>query len=302
MNGINLTRQRSLYTQAADRQLPALRREMAQLQEQATTGKRINRASDDAVGYMQARRLDAVEHEYDEYLGSIESAQLWMTSTQDALDRLANRYAEAYEGGLKAANDTYTDDDRESIAKSLESLKAEVVDTMNARTAGDYLFGGYRTQTAPFDQDGQPTVPYAALDGQIERAIGPGQRVAINVNAADLHQTGEGFTVIEAFDGLIAAVRSGDADDLKTAIGEVETARDHLADLGGTTGATASRLSDAADRLRGASLQVKERRSLIEDADILDVLSGVQRTQNSLEAALKVTGSVMQTSLLDYLR
>lgn len=302
MPSINISRERSLYAQNAGRQTPVIQRDLARLREQMSTGLRINRASDDPVGYAQAEKLGALSDRYAQYERAIGAARPWVNRTQDTLDQLADRFTEAQEAGLRAANDARSDDDRSAIAQRLDALKAETVDLLNAKADGEYLFAGNRTDTKPFTEEGDIFTNYQDLSGKRTRQIGPDQQIALNVTSEGVHQTGEGFSVTEALDELTAAVRAGDQDAMQNALGRVETARDHLVTRGAEAGNTAERLTRTADQLRTTDLQTQQQRSALEDADYLDVLTRVQQRQSSLEAALKVTSSAMQTSLLDYLR
>ncbi len=302
MPSINISRERSLYARNSGRHTPVIQRDLARLREQMATGLRINRASDDAAGYAQAQKLGALSDRYTQYERSIGAARPWVDRTQDTLDGLADLFTEAYEDGIQAANDARSADDREAIAQRLDALQSETADLLNAKSDGEYLFAGNRTDTKPFADDGTPTRPYADFSGARRRRVGPDQEIALNVTAGRVHQTGEGFSVTEALSEMAAAIRSGDQDAMQNALGQVETARDHLADLGAAAGTTANRLTSAAEQLRVANVQTQQQRSALEDADYLDVLTRVQQRQGSLEAALKVTASAMQTSLLDYLR
>lgn len=302
MPSINIGRERSLYARSSERHTPAIRRDLARLREQMSTGLRINRPSDDAAGYAQARKLGALSSRRAQYQRSIGAARPWVDQTQDALDGLADLFTEAYESGLRAANDARSDDDREVIAQRLDALKGEVVDGLNAESAGEHLFAGNRTDAPPFYPNGNVAGAYGNFKGERERQIGPDQRIVLNISAERVHQTGEGFSITEALDALTTAVRDGDQGAMQGAIGQVETARDHLADLGAAAGTTAERLTRAAEQLRTADVVTERQRSALEDADYLDVLTRVQQRQGHLEAALKVTSSTLQTSLLDYLR
>ena len=302
MPSINIARERSLYSQGADRGTPALRRELAQLREQMSTGKKINRASDGPAAFSVARRMEALSGQYARNQCSIEAARPWVNATQDTLNGLADLLSEAYQEGLRAANDARSDDDREVIAQRLESLKAEAVDQLNASFDGEHLFAGNRTDQPPFDADGNPTASYAEIDGARTRTVGPGTELPVNVSGARLHQVSGGFTVTGALDDLIGATRSGEKDTLETALSRTERARDHVADLGAAAGSTAQRLTAAEEQLSAAIERTESRRSEAEDADYLETLTQVQQTETRLQAALKTTASVLQTSLLDYLR
>lgn len=300
----NIARERSLYTSTADTNLPVQQRELARLREQVSTGKKINRPSDDAAGFARARRMEALTNQYAQYERNIDAARGWTTATQQHLNELSDLYMTAREEGVRAANAARlnSQEERDVMAGRLESLREEAITHFNARYGDEYLFAGNRTNEKPFDTDGQPSTAYADISGDRTREIHRDQRLKINTDGAELHDTGEGYTVISAFDNLIDAVRNGDENDLQAALGEMKTSQHHLVDLGAEAGTRAERLTMAREQLQGATLQAQTRQSELEDADLMETITRLQKTQGALEAALKVTASVRQTSLLDYLR
>ncbi len=301
-----IARQQSLYASRASNAIPALRRDLVALQEQLITGRRVNRASDDPSAFAQARMLDSLDDQYAQYTRTINSSRLWVNRTSDELNNLTELFAEAHEEGLRALNDTLNDDDRAAVADRIESLLEEVIDGLNAKSGNEYLFAGNRTTTVPFDDDGAAT---GDLSGSRIRQIGPNTEVTINVSGEQVLDTGAGYTIIESLQNMIDALRGvgigvpgGDPPDLQEAVGQVEIARDHLIDLGAELGATAKRLSQAEFQLQNASIETQRRRSELEDADYFETIAAFQQTQNTLEAALTTTASIVQTTLLDYLR
>ena len=114
MTSINLSRERSLSTAASDRALQMVRRDLARVQEQMSTGLRVNRASDDVPAFIEARQMEKLSNRYTQYLRSISSTQSWVDHTQDALDSIADRIAEAFERGIRANSHVYDADDREA--------------------------------------------------------------------------------------------------------------------------------------------------------------------------------------------
>ncbi|MEM1042289.1 MAG: flagellin [Bacteroidota bacterium] len=301
-----IARQESLYVSYANSAIPGIRRDLAGFQEQLITGRRVNRPSDDPVAFAQARMLESLDERYAQYGRTIDSSRLWVNRTSDELSNLTERFAEAYEEGLQALNDTLNEGDREAIAGRVEALLDEVIDGLNAQSGSEYLFAGTRTTTAPFDEDGAPT---GDLSGARNRQIGPNTELAINISGEQVLDPGEGFTIVESLQNLADALRGADIgvpgdepSDLAEAVGQVGTARDHLIDLGAALGATARRLTTAEYQLQNASIETERRRSELEDADYFETVTAFQQAQTTLEAALATTASITQTTLLDYLR
>ena len=301
MMSINLSRERSLSAGASERAMERARRDLARLQEQMSTGLRVNRASDDAPAFMEARKMETLNKRYAQYLRSIDSAQAWVDHTQDALNGIADHVAEAYEQGIRVNGHVLDADGREAVASRVEAILAEVVDQLNTRHGDEYLFAGSRTTAQPFDVVAGVVV-YNGNSAGRTRQIGDTQRLDVNIPGDSIHDTGAGFTITESLQNLADAIRSGDPALVETALEDVATARTHIVERGAEAGGIANRLDLAATQLRDATFRVTSRQSELEDVDIAAAIVEYQRVQTGFQAALTVTASVLQTSLLDYLR
>jgi flagellar hook-associated protein 3 FlgL len=313
MNSIHLTRERSLYATFAERSIQARQLELARLREQIGTGLKINRASDDPTGYGQARRLEVLSDRYEGYVRSIGAARTWVDHTQKTLDELTEFFVEAQERGVRIANGTFSDGDREAYAQRLEHILKTIPDQLNARCGDEYLFAGSRSTVKPFDHDPGPEsdgagIVYRGNEGERNRQVGDQLALRINISGDRLwnfDSSGDGTadtTLTEALQGLIDAVRTADPAAMNDALHRTGQARDHVIHLAAEAGNVAARLTLAEDQLRTGILLVDQRRSSVEDADFAETLMNAEREQTALNAALKVTASISQYTLLDFLR
>ncbi|NNF58623.1 MAG: flagellar hook-associated protein 3 [Rhodothermaceae bacterium] len=298
MRPLSLSLERSLAASTPDRAVYRLRSTLAGLQEQAATGLRVNRPSDDPLAFEQARHWEALGVRLDQHLRAVGAARVWVDHTAVALDGLAELATTAYEEGLQGLNDTLSDEDRAALADHIDALTEEMIDRLNTQVSGEYIFGGNRTDQPPFADDG--TATGGDVSGARVRRIGPGVDLQINMPGDRVQDLGGGQTAIGAMRALADALRG--TGDLEAAVAEVTAARDHFIALGSEVGEVGSRLSAAELQLNDTKLQAERRRSELEDADLFDVASGLQRTQGQLEAALQTIATLRQRSLLDYLR
>jgi flagellar hook-associated protein 3 FlgL len=305
MSNISIARQRGLYSGITDQELPDIRRDISQLREQISSGKRINRPSDGPTDYSKAKEMGRLDNKIDRRLSSVETAQSFVDRTQQELDGLGDLFAQAQEKGVQAANDTVSDEDREAIAEELRSIKDEAVDRLNARHDGEHIFAGNQTQTTPFNDDG--TVNAADISGERTRPISQNQTLTTNIPGSELHQYGSGpsgpKTITGALDGLINAVEPGNStNDIQANLDEVTEARDHVFSKGAEAGTIGNRLSAAQDQLETTQLNVRERQSDAEDTDLAQAASKLQQKQTQLQAALKaVSTTQQQASLVNFL-
>jgi flagellar hook-associated protein 3 FlgL len=308
MSNISIARQRGLYSGITDQELPDIRRDISQLREQISSGKRINRPSDGPTDYSKAKEMGRLDNKIDRRLSSVETAQSFVDRTQQELDGLGDLFAQAQEKGVQAANDTVSDEDREAIAQELRSIKDEAVDRLNARHNGEYIFAGNRTQTTPFNDDGSVNGTPADISGERTRPISQNQTLTTNIPGSELHQYGTGpgggpKTITGALDGLINAVEPGNStNDIQANLDEVTEARDHVFSKGAEAGTIGNRLSAARDQLEATQLNVRERQSNAEDTNLAQAASALQQKQTQLQAALKAVATTQQqASLVNFL-
>lgn len=297
-----LARQMAVYGSASERAIPMARRDLAGLEEQLATGRRVNRASDDPSAFGQARRLEHLEQRYDGFLETNGDARLWIDATQSALANLTELVTTAQEELTRANTGTFNTDDHAIVAGKLRALLAEGVDTLNQKVGEEYLFAGNRTDVQPFNADGTPNAPLLAdLGGDRTRQVAPGTLLKINASGEQVQDTGAGFTVTEALNNAIAILEGGPGT-LDAALGDVLTARDHLLNQSTAVGENARRLDTAEVQVQDAKIIAASRRSGLEDADFAEVAMQLQQKQGMMEAALRVTASTNQMTLLDYIR
>lgn len=303
MRPLSLSLERSLASRTPDRAVGALQRRLAGLQEQVTTGLRVNRPSDDAVAFERARAFEAESARIQGHLETVGASRLWADETGAALADLSDFAATAQTIGVQGRNDALGADERGALAARVESLLAQAVDRLNAEVDGESLFAGNRTDQRPFNDDGTPsTGALADFGGRRVRRIGPNVDLALNVSGERVQTLPDGGLATDSFRALADALRADDGPAITAALESMTATRDHYLALEAEAGETSSRLTEAEGQLSEADLRAQARRSELEDADFFEVAAGLQKTQGHLDAALKTVAAVRQRSLLDYLR
>ena len=121
---------------------------MATLEEQYSTGKKIQKPSDDPIVAVRALKLRSTLSQLNQYVEkNIPDAQAWVDVTESALNNVNTILKQMNTYCVQGANDTLTPTNRESILKNLIELKEQVYQEGNAEYAGRYVFPGYKTDT-----------------------------------------------------------------------------------------------------------------------------------------------------------
>lgn len=154
------------------------RTEMAELQNQAATQKRVTKPSDDPLA---ATRILATRTEIggnDQFLKSLQQAKSFLEYSDQSLGELAELLIRAKDLALSQSSDASADaGTRRVTASEVEQLFSQAVQIGNRKLGDRFLFGGYRTTRPPFNSNGK----YSGDDGEMRVSIDKEATVAINI-------------------------------------------------------------------------------------------------------------------------
>jgi flagellar hook-associated protein 3 FlgL len=139
--------------------------ELVETQEQMTSGKRVNKPSDDPTAAARAERSLMLEKRSEAVQRGVEASRNAMTLAESTLGGAVDLMQQMREGLLAAGNGSYTASERKALADELAQLRAQLLTTANASDgAGGYLFGGQGASLSPF-VDGVGGVTYTGQGG-----------------------------------------------------------------------------------------------------------------------------------------
>ncbi|HWU78162.1 MAG TPA: flagellar hook-associated protein FlgL [Rhodanobacter sp.] len=148
---------------------------LAATQNQVTTQKRINVASDDPAGAGQVVSLNHILAANAQYSTNIDSATNRLSTEQTTLGSVNNLLDSARSIALQGINGSMTATDRQDMASQLVQMRDNLVQLANtADSNGNALFAGTSTSAIPFVKDASGAVSYIGNDTQLKASIGPG--------------------------------------------------------------------------------------------------------------------------------
>lgn len=151
---------------------------LAATQNQVSTGKRINVASDDPAGAGRVISLNHILAANAQYTANIDAASTRLDTAQSTLNSVNDLYNSARDLTLQALNGSLADSDRQAIATQLTQMRDQLLQMANTTDAtGQALFAGTSSNTVPFVKNASGSVSYAGNDGQPRAAIGAGLTV-----------------------------------------------------------------------------------------------------------------------------
>lgn len=122
------------------------------LENQLTTGKKINRPSDDPVTAMKGIRYRTEVLETGQYLDrNITEVNSWMDNADSTMNLVTESLQRIRELTLQGANDTYESNQRASIASEIEQIMEHIATLSNSQVNNKYIFNGTDTTNQPVD-------------------------------------------------------------------------------------------------------------------------------------------------------
>jgi flagellar hook-associated protein 3 FlgL len=296
----------SLSNQVQESLQQALQR-LARTQEEISSGKRINRLSDDAFGAARAIDLHGFEASLNQYQKNIDTALPVLNQTDSLLGGVDDVLSRAKELAVAMANGSMSSQDRASAAAEVHQLLVQLVSLGNTKLENRYLFAGFENGAAPFTQ-GVGVITYNGDGGVINIQANSSTNVAVNL-AGDKVFQGVGVAGgTDLFDTLLDLETALNANDvggvngITTQIGRLDAAMNQVSGFRTEIGARLDTLGTASTGLDVMKLKTTEMRSKIEEIDALKVFSDFARLQQAFQAALESSARVIQPSILDFLK
>jgi flagellar hook-associated protein 3 FlgL len=271
---------------------------LADAQDRVSSQKQIERPSDDPLGAERAVRLRSEIQTTSAYSTAVDESRSWLDATDSALSSINDIVQTARELTVQAANGATTPAARQSIKVQLDALTEQLKTTLNGAYDGRYIFSGTATDTPPYDVTSATPDAYQGDSNPVVRQIGPGVSVQVNVTADDVLSG-----LLPALRSISAHLQSNDGAALQTTdLQALDAGLDVVTTARSQVGAVTNRVDAAGRRLDDLHDVTTVFLSNTEDADFPQALTDLSAQQNALSAALKGGATLIQQSLMDFLR
>lgn len=340
------------------------RTELASLQNQASSGKRITKPSDDPTASAKILANRTENKNLEQFDKGVFNAKTFLESTESALSQLGEALVRAKELTVQAASDTNGGTPREMIAAEVEQIYNSVIEMSNRRVGERYMFAGNKTLTQPFDRAGE----YSGDDGEIKIPTNKGSFVAMNLsgdkvflgrgvgqdgtlkpsqetpqdvselqnykiseaerefqndelqeshietrgpaNVGRIHKLGttdpvtggSGVNIFNLMQGLEVALRTNDKLAIQDALEPLDQALNQVTLARAEIGGRVNQLNASSDGIQKTILDNKVTNSQLEDADLFQVMTDLNKSDSALKGTLATSQKLMSMSLLDFLK
>lgn len=290
----------SMLTNNMLRNLTSSYHKLGKYQEQLSSQKKISRPSDDPVVVFKGISYRTSVNDVSQYQRNMSEVNVWLENTEDALEKAGSSIHRLTDLITQANTGTVTDDDRKKIDDEIEEIKKQLVSIANTKISGKYIFNGSDIYNAPVNYDGtNVTMKYNNDAVNIE--VSAGIKLQVNYLGSNVfgNEKSGMFADLEA---LQNDLKNGNEPDLGKFIDAFQSHLNTVTSARSSIGASMNRVDMIQNRLDSQEIIATKTMSENEDIDVEKVILNLQTQQSIHRAALSVGSSIIQPSLVDFLR
>ncbi len=300
----------SIMMQHTMRDVNANLKRIQDLQRNLSTGKDINKLSDDPIGVLRAVDIHANISQIGQHKTNIEDGKSRLSSTMRSLETVDQLLLDAQLLASDAVND-FSSASRPVIANEIDAILNQVLIAANSKFMGKYLFGGHESLTPPFtaqyDANGVITGVIRnvkGIDDLIQHTTAEGSNVPVNISgSAPFMPNGEGNTD-DVFDSLIRmrdAIRNNNMGAAGNTILEVRAGMDNVLQQTSVAGERVVQMNKFNAQNDVKNADGLENLSHIIDTDFAKAISELNYQNFILQSSLQVGAKILSPTLLDFI-
>ncbi len=268
---------------------------IADLQNQASTGKKLNKPSDSPVGIGESLSIRSSLSRNTQLSTNIDDAEGWLGTAGSTLGSVGTQLQTINSLVLQAANAGTDQNGRNAIANQIDQLRQSILGLANTQYGNRPLFGGTASGNVAYDASGN----YVGTAAPIERTVAPGVQVQVNVDGDTVFGP-PGNSLFTTLAQISDAVRAGTS---LNALGtQLKTQTQNVLTQQALTGATYARIETIKNQNTTNASTMQQNLSNVEDVDLPQVLMNLQAQETTYQSALAAAAKAIQPSLAAFLQ
>lgn len=276
---------------------------MDKYQNMATTGRKINRPSDNPSGNITTLRMRTKLAQNEQFKDNATTAKSWLEKSEDSLISMGDIMQRVRELAVKGSNSTNDQKALNAIADESDQLLEELEVLANSQNSDRYIFGGTNTSNVIYDLKKNI---WTGNDNIMQVEIGEGITVDMNMNGKKIFgiddMPGNPNSVFSALKNFSTNLRTGNFDEIGLDVAVIDSHINTILSARSEIGAKSNRIDMTMSRLDAAELSYSKVLSDTEDADMAEVIIRLKEQENVYNATLAAGARIIQPTLVDFLR
>lgn len=268
--------------------------------EQVSSGKRIQRLSDDPAGAIDALRARRALQRSEAFTRQATDADGWLTTYDTSLTTVSDRLLRVRDLALQAASTGSAGPEvQSSIADEVQSIRTELLSLSSQRYLSKPVFAGTANPANAYDA----AAVYQGDAGQLVRAIAPGVTVSINLTGPQVFGADASASqLFNVLGDLETQIRASSSAGITTAINNLDTARERIDTVRVQVGVKQNTVRAIQDQRVVVEDDLRKQLSQAEDEDFAKASIDLNAADLAYKATLSAAARLFQTSLVDFLR
>lgn len=257
-----------------------LARAITASQTQISTGKRLQKASDDPVASSRLSTLRLTKANDAAWAKNISLATTLAAQADSTLKNMSDLMVRAKELLVAGVSDSASQSDRATMALELRDIASELDQYQSATAAtGEKLFAGTGALSMRIDKD----LAIAPVPGRAELFDVAG------VNISDLVRT------------AASALETGSDVQISASLTAIDSGISHIADAAAKIGLKAAKIERVYEAHLARNIEQEAERSSLEDTDLSHAIAQLNAETITLEAAQAAFSRINRRTLFDIL-
>jgi flagellar hook-associated protein 3 FlgL len=257
--------------------------------QQASTGIRVGKPSDDPIAAAELARLSASSSQTKAHLSTINTVRGDAELTEATLGNATDLLTRLKELSVQAANGSLTAEERQTIGVEVTGIKDAMLQLGNARGTRGYLFAGSQVDAPAFDSSGV----FQGDDLQQMVPIGNSTPTPVGTSGADSFVVTGGRNVFADIDSFAAALQTNDDTGLRNALDNIGASHAQLVNAQARSGLVLSKLDASENVLTSLDTEQQKRAQTAGAADPYESYTRVTALGQTLERAIAVSKQLL---------
>lgn len=274
----------NIRTNSSFNNLRDLRERHLAASEQASSGNRVNRPSDDPAIAARLSRNQRLKQQTESLSKSLDLGRADLDLGEASLASAADLLVRAKELALTAANGSATAEVRASAAEEVRGLRDSLLDLANTKGVRGYIFAGSKTDVPAFDAS------FAFQGDSYEHSIpsGPSSEVVVSASGARAFTAAGGRNVFQDLNDLETALTSNDATGIRASLDTLEAGHKQITLERSRAGVNMSRVDQSQEMLISTQFLIDSQNAEIGGVDPTESLSNLVNLEQSLQRSMGV--------------
>ena len=293
-------------------QMSTVQSDLAHTQAQVSAGKQVLNPSDAPDQAAAIQRLKTVLSKQDSYSKTLTTVKARLEGEDTTLKSVSDLLIRAKEISVQASNDTLSPQNRQALGVELKAVRDQMFSLANSKDSnGNFYFSGSRLKQPPFAQDAQGQATYQGDQTRMYVQVGDQRSIPLNRSGSDAFvgvtrtdSTGQKANreFFGVMDDLIAGINNSDHPAMQRGVGEMDNLLNGVSLAQANVGTDLNVVDQQGQVIDDTKLTLKTTLSNVEDLDMAEAITKMNKQMLSLEASQSSFAKITQLNLFNFIK